>query len=214
MKSKSMFISLIPWVLFTLIAGRLGSNLVGLAAVIAAVAVVGIIIWSRRERAVDGSHPSLKIIDISGVVTFAVIAVLAFTGSDSLRSHLADYGRGGCALVLALVMFASLLVMPFTEQYAREMTPREIWGLPVFRAANRRISAVFGVAVAAMAVSHIYSGYLEAHNELSRRENLVLNWAIPIVLILLALKYVDRVTGDNTPTGTTTPTTPSPAPTA
>jgi hypothetical protein len=207
MKSKSLFISLIPWVLFTLIAGRLGSNLVGLAAVIAAVAVVGIIIRSRRERTTDGTHPSLKIIDVSGVVTFAVIAVLAFTGSDSLRAHLADYGRGGCAVVLALVMFASLLVMPFTEQYARESTPREVWNSPVFHAVNRRISAVFGVVVLAMAASHIYSGYLEAHNELSRRENLVLNWAIPIVLILLALKFVDRVTGENTtPTPTATPT--------
>jgi hypothetical protein len=198
MKSKSMFISLIPWVLFTLIAGRLGSNLVSWAAVVACLAVIPIVIRSRSERTANGTRPSLKIIDVSGIVTFAVIAVLAFTGSDSLREHLADYGRGGCAVVLALVMFASLLVMPFTEQYARESTPPEVWNSPVFRAVNRRISAVFGLVVLAMAASHIYSGYLEAHHELSRRENLVLNWAIPIVLILLALKFVDRVTDENT----------------
>jgi hypothetical protein len=205
MKSKSLFISLIPWVLFTLIAGRLGSNLVSWAAVVACVAVIVIVIRSRSERTANGTNPSLKIIDVSGVVTFAVIAVLAFTGSDSLRGHLADYGRGGCAAVLALVMFASLLVMPFTEQYARESTPREVWGSPIFRAVNRRITAVFGLVVLAMAASHIYSGYLEAHHELSRRENLVLNWAIPIVLILLALKYVDQITGDKMSGDTTTP---------
>jgi hypothetical protein len=203
MKSKSMFLSLIPWVLFTLIAGRLGSNLVSWAAVVACVATIAIVIRSRSERTAKGDRPSLKIIDVSGIVTFAVIAVLAFTGSHNLRDHLADYGRGGCAVVLALVMFASLLVVPFTEQYARESTPPEVWNSPLFRAVNRRISAVFGFVVLAMAASHIYSGYLEAHHELSRRENLVLNWAIPIVLILLALKFVDRVTDENT---TPTPT--------
>jgi hypothetical protein len=203
MKSKSMFFSLIPWVLFTLIAGRLGSNLVSWAAVVACLAVIVIVIRSQSERTAKGTRPSLKIIDVSGIVTFAVIAVLAFTGSDSLRDHLADYGRGGCAVVLALVMFASLLVMPFTEQYARESTPPEVWNTPVFRAVNRRISTVFGLVVLAMAASHIYSGYLEAHHELSRRENLVLNWVIPIVLILLALKFVDRVTEEYT---TPTPT--------
>jgi hypothetical protein len=206
MKSKSMFVSLIPWVLFTLIAGRLGSNLVSWAAVVAGLAVIAIVVRSRSERTAEGARSSLKIIDVTGIVTFAVIAVLAFTGSGSLRDNLADYGRGGCAIVLALVMFGSLLVTPFTEQYARESTPREVWNSPVFRALNVRISAVFGLVVLAMAASHIYSGYLEAHQELSRRDNLVLNWAIPIGLIVLALKFVDRVAGENT--------TPTPTPTA
>jgi hypothetical protein len=197
MKSNSMFVSLIPWVLFTIIAGRIGSNFVGWAALAAGVAVVGIAVRSLRTRTPNGTRPSVKIIDVTGVITFAVIAGLAFAGSHSLRDHLADYGRGGCALVLAIVMFGSLLVVPFTEQYARESTPRQYWTSPVFRALNRRISAVFGAVVLAMAASHIYSGYLESNDDLSRRANLLLNWAIPIVLILLALKYVDRVTGNN-----------------
>src|SRR6202000_2022892 len=92
---------------------------------VAGVAVLAIMVRSRRERTANGTRPSLKAIDVTGVLTFAVIAGLAFTGSDALRDHLADYGRGGCAVVLALVMFASLLVVPFTEQYAREVTPAQ-----------------------------------------------------------------------------------------
>jgi hypothetical protein len=195
MKSSKMFISLIPWVLFTLIAGHVGAQFVGWAAVVAGAITVGITVNAMGERTVDGRRSSLKIIDAAGIVTFAVMAVLAFTGSDHFRHDIVDYGRGACALVLAVVMLGSLLFIPFTEQYAREQTPRQYWPSPVFRSLNRHITAAFGAAVLAMTASHFYSGYLESHTGLTTRANLVLNWVIPILLIMAALKYTDRVKG-------------------
>ena len=65
--------------------------------------------------------------------------------------HIVDYGRGVCALILAVIMLGSLLVVPFTEQYAREQVPPAYWHSPVFRVLNRRISAAFGLAVLVMA---------------------------------------------------------------
>ena len=194
MNSKKMLISLIPWVAFTLLAGHAGAGAVGWAATLAGLLTVGIVAWRMSERTADGSRSSLKIIDAAGIVTFATMAALAFTGSPALREHIVEYGRGSCALILALVMLGSLLVVPFTEQHARESVPRQYWHSPVFRAVNRRISAVFGLGVLAGAVCHLYAGYLDAHADLTRAANLALNWAIPVLAIVAAIKYTSART--------------------
>ncbi|MGH3380163.1 MAG: hypothetical protein ACRDP6_36070 [Actinoallomurus sp.] len=184
-----MLISLIPWVAFTLLAGHAGAGAVGWAAALAGLLTVAIVAWGMRERAADGSRRRLKVIDAAGILTFAAMAALAFTGSPALREHIADYGRGSCALILALVMLSSLLVVPFTEQYARESVPRPYWHSPVFRAVNRRISAAFGVAVLVAAACHLYAGYLGAHASQTHAASLALNWVIPALAILAAINY-------------------------
>jgi hypothetical protein len=201
MNATKLLTSIAPWVLFTVIASRLGADLVGWAAAGAGALVVVVAIRGRAASTSNGRRNSLKLIDAAGIVTFAAMAVLAFTGSHTLRTHIVDYGRGTCALILALVMLGSLLVMPFTEQYARESVPEAYWHSPVFRAVNRRISAAFGLAILAMAGSHFVSGALESSGHLTTGANLVLNWVIPIGLIVAAMKYMQRVTGSDEPTG-------------
>jgi hypothetical protein len=202
MNSNKLLVSLVPWVLFTIIAGHAGADFVGWAAATAAVVTVVIAVRGLRGRTVDGRRSSLKVIDVAGVVTFAVMAVLAFTGSQGLREHIVDYGRGACALILAVIMLGSLLAVPFTEQYAREQVPVAYWHSPVFRILNRRISAAFGLALLVMAASHFLSGWLESRGDLTAIRNLILNWAVPIVVILAAIKYTERLKGDRTPTQT------------
>ncbi|HEX4018514.1 MAG TPA: hypothetical protein VHX15_17380, partial [Frankiaceae bacterium] len=87
------------------------------------------------------------------------------------------------------------------EQYAREAVPRDYWHSPVFRAVNRHITAAFGIAILVMAASHFYSGYRESQDDLSRGLNLVLNWAIPIVVVLAAIKYTNRITASDSGDG-------------
>jgi hypothetical protein len=189
MSSNKMFYSLIPWAVFTVVSAHGGTKFVAPAALIATVLAFGVAVFNTR-----GS--SLKIIDASGVLTFAAITVIAFVSDDSVRHHLVDYGRGGAALILAAVMFGSLLFMPFTEQYARESVPEQYWHSPVFRAVNRKITAIWGTAILIMAGGHLLSGHLEAAGELHRRTNLTLNWIIPVLLVLGALKLTTQVTAD------------------
>ena len=187
MSSNKMFYSLVPWAVFTLAAGHGGTKYVAPAALVSTLLAVAIAVYNTR-----GS--SLKIIDASGVVTFAAITAIAFVSGDSVRGHLVDYGRGGAALVLAIVMFASLLFMPFTEQYARESVPEQYWHSPVFRAVNRKLTAIWGTAILIMSGGHLLSGHLEAAGDLHRRTNLTLNWIIPVLLVLGALKFTRAVT--------------------
>jgi hypothetical protein len=72
----------------------------------------------------------------------------------------------------------------------------------VFRALNRRISAAFGLAVLVMAPSHILSGWLESRGDLTPTRNLLLNWAVPIIVILAAIRYTERIKGARTPSQT------------
>ncbi|WP_186296501.1 DUF3159 domain-containing protein [Mycobacterium tilburgii] len=49
--------------------------------------------------------------------------------------------------ILAAVALGSLALVPFTEQYARESTPREAWQHPAFKRANRVLTLVWGVTL-------------------------------------------------------------------
>jgi hypothetical protein len=192
MGNKKMFYSLIAWAAFTILADHGGTRFVPVAALIACLIAVAITVYNTR-----GS--SLKLIDATGVVTFAAMTAIAFAGNDAVRRHIVDYGRGGCALVLGLVMLASILVTPFTEQYARESVPQQYWTSPIFHAVNRKLTALWGAAIVVMSGSHFISGYLQAAGELHHRENLVLNWVIPVLLVLGVIKVMGQITsGEST----------------
>jgi hypothetical protein len=99
----------------------------------------------------------------------------------------------------AMKMFLSLIpcavTVPFTEQYARESVLREYWHSPVFRAVNRRISAVWGAVVAVTAAGQLLAGAVDpatSPNPGSRPVDLLLNWVVPIVLILFAISFTKR----------------------
>ncbi|HTW20769.1 MAG TPA: hypothetical protein VME70_11230 [Mycobacteriales bacterium] len=190
MGNKKMFLSLISWAAFTILADHGGTGFVPVAAAIAGLIALAITIFNTR-----GSK--LKLIDATGVVTFAAMTAIAFVGDDAVRRHIVDYGRGGCALVLGLVMLASLAFTPFTEQYAREATPRQYWTSPIFHAVNRKLTAVWAAAIIVMSGGHFLSGYLQAAGELHRRTNLALNWVLPVVLVLFALKQTSRITSSD-----------------
>jgi hypothetical protein len=128
--SAGMLIGLVPWVLFTIIAEH-GTLKVG--SIAALVIAVGVCVYSSR----GGGRP--KLIEGAAVVTFGVFTVIAFVADPSLSHWLTRYARAIAAAALALLVFASLQFVPFTEQYARERVPQQYWNSPKFKAVNRRL---------------------------------------------------------------------------
>jgi uncharacterized membrane protein len=97
------------------------------------------------------------------------------------------YGRAIATWGLAVIAFGSLVLgSPFTEQYAREQVDESGWGLPIFRALNRRITTLWGVVFVAMACSHVVAGAID-----TRRSDTFFDWVIPIVLVVLILRYTE-----------------------
>jgi hypothetical protein len=181
----------VPWIVFSLIATRFGPGAVGVACVLAALVAAGLVARSLTRG------ESAKLLEVTGVVVFVGLAVVA-VAVPGVDAFLASYGRALAAAILAVVIFALLPVMPFTEQYARESVPRQYWHTREFRAVNRRISAVWGAAVAVMAVGHAIAGTFEVPDPgvgpLHRPVDLVFNWVIPGALVWWAVKRTGQLT--------------------
>jgi hypothetical protein len=169
-----IFVGLVPWFLFTIIAEHGTLKIASIASVVIA---VGVCIYSMR----GGKRP--KMIEVAAVATFIVFTVIAFIADPSVTHWLTRYARAVAAAVLAVLVFGSLLFVPFTEEYARESVPRQYWDSPKFKAINRRLTALWGGVFAVMTVSHVIAGRID-----HRGTNIIFNWAIPIALVLWGVK--------------------------
>lgn len=205
MNSKKMFLSLVPWLVFTVVINRRGADAAAIAAL--AAAALSLVFLVK-----DSQQTGVKIIDVTGVLTFGALAFVGFSGGQSVTDWIADYGRGTAALVLAVIMLGSAITVPFTEQYARESVPREYWKSPVFRSVNRKISALWGAVVTLIGLGHLLAGAIDpASNPVSgaRPFDLFLNWGVPIALIFLAVNATQKISsaaGDGAPPAPAAPT--------
>jgi hypothetical protein len=178
-----LYVALIPWVAFTLLAQH---STLKLAAVISLVVAIGIMI---RSIATSG----LKLLELGAVVAFAGFTIIAFAADHSTGVWMARYSRAIAAALLALIAFGSLLFTPFTEQYARESVPREQWSSPIFKAINRRITLMWALVFSAMIPFHIAAGAID-----KRPTNIIFNWVVPIGLLLWGLKRCEAIADEAT----------------
>ena len=169
-----IFVGLVPWFLFTIIAEHGTLKIASIASVVIA---VGVCIYSMR----GGKRP--KMIELAAVATFIVFTVIAFIADPSVTHWLTRYARAVAAAVLAVLVFGSLLFVPFTEEYAREAVPRQYWDSPRFKELNRRLTAMWGAVFAVMTVSHVIAGAID-----KRGTNIIFNWVIPITLVVWGSK--------------------------
>ena len=132
---KGIFIALIPWIVFTVLASHATLKIGSLAALATAIVIAG--------RSVRAGRP--KLLEVGAVVTFIGFVVVAFLADASTAHWVARYARGIAALILSLISFASLLFTPFTEEYAREQVPEQYWGSPKFKEINRKLTTDVGV---------------------------------------------------------------------
>ncbi|NDK92494.1 hypothetical protein GYA93_23490 [Gordonia desulfuricans] len=195
MNAKDMIIGLAPWILFSLVASHLGPDAAGWAGLAAFAAAAGLLLVSVLQGR------SIKILDAAGAVTFGIISAIGFTGGHAMDVWLTDYGRGATTVILGLVMLVSAYTVPFTEQYARETVDPRYWSSPIFRAKNKAISLLWAGTIFAMALSHLIAGVLAGADAVSGGHpgNVLLNWVIPIVLIVFAVKRTRRIADADTP---------------
>lgn len=179
------FVGFIPWIIFWVVASPSTWEWATLGALIAAL----ILAVPSVERG------GLKILDVGSIVFFAVLSVLAIFLDRPDLDWVEDYSQVISSGALAVIAFGSLLVMPFTEQYARESAPREVWDTPGFKRTNLVLTAMWGVVFLLSAILGVIAE--ETSSSSSARE--WLNWIIPIVLVIGAFKftawYAERARG-------------------
>jgi hypothetical protein len=174
-----VFIALVPWVLFTVVAEHGTLKLASLAALVIAAGISLPSILKGRP----------KLLELGAVIAFIGFTVVAFAADASLGEFVERYARAIAAALLALIAFASLVAVPFTEQYARDEVPRELWSTPKFKSVNRRLTLMWGTVFAAMVPFHVAAGAID-----TRPTNIILNWAVPIGLVVWGIKQTSVIT--------------------
>jgi hypothetical protein len=201
MKPLSLITGFLPWIAFSLISTRMAANGVAWSALIAvAITIVAMAI----------ARPSWppKILNVGSAVLFGVIAIVGFVGGTDVDLWLYTWAAPGVGVALGLFVLATVPFMPFTEQYARESTPRAYWGSPTFKKINRVLSLAWGVAITVLGLANIALSALDLRALTTSSDSLLelfLNWVVPIGVIWFMLKftasYPDKVTGGDRSTG-------------
>jgi len=175
------FVGFVPWIIFWVVASPSTWEWATLGALVAAV----ILAVPSAERG------SLKILDLGSIAFFGILALLAVFLDRGDLDWVEDYSQAISSGALAVIALGSLAFIPFTEQYARESTPREVWDKPGFKRTNFVLSAMWG---AVFLVSAIFGVIAQEVDSSTARE--WLNWIIPIALVVGAFKftawYADR----------------------
>jgi hypothetical protein len=186
----------LPWIAFTVIAQRLAADGVAWSALIAVAMTVLALVWDRSRKI------PMQLNLYSGVL-FAAMAVIGFAGGHEVDRWLYEWGRPLVGVALGLMILATSTVRPFTAEYAKKDLPKEAWTSPVFLKINRTLSAAWGAAITLIGCSALAVAALEAQpagTDSPYLLDLALNWVVPIVVLVGAVKftntYPDRVTGD------------------
>lgn len=172
-----IYLAFIPWIVFGVIAEHSSLKL----------AAIGALLTSTLIALRSARSGGAKLLELGAVLAFVAFSVAAFTADPATVACVDRYDRAIAAGLLSLIAFGSLLAVPFTEQYAREIVPRQLWPSSQFKQINRRLSAMWGLVFAAMVPVHVAAGAIDTH-----RANLIFNWAIPIGLVIWAANQTTR----------------------
>ena len=189
MNPIKIILGLVPFALFTLLAGVLP---VGWAALVGMLAAIVVLLADLRG--------GVKAVPVVAVIIMAAFAGIAFLGGHEIAVALGTFGRGLATLVLAGFILVTVPFAPFTAAYARETTPKEYWGSEKFVTLNRRISLAWGGTVLVMAVGHLLAEGINAAGVTMPIIDAALNWGLPIFAIITTVKYTKRTIGADTTT--------------
>ncbi|MFF7177572.1 hypothetical protein [Streptomyces sp. NPDC008121] len=167
-----------PWIIFSLLVGP-GRFEISVA--LALVATIALIVGGR----IVNRGTSWKLLELSDLVFFAVLAVIGGFASDGTRRWLETYAGEVSNIALVVIAFGSMAIrMPFTLQYAREQVDPAYWHTPTFLRTNYLITGVWGLAFLVAAIAGGYGDLV-----LRNSNNIWTGWIIQVLAIIIALRF-------------------------
>lgn len=168
----SSFRGFVPWIIFWVVASPSSWEYASGGALIAAL----ILLIPSSDRG------SVKLLDVVSIAFFGALTIAGLALDRDQLDWLEDYAQAISSGVLAIVVLGSLAFIPFTEQYAREQAPKEVWETPLFKQVNRVLTLVWGAVFALAAILGVIAQQVDGGTDW-------LNWIIPIALIVGAFKF-------------------------
>jgi hypothetical protein len=181
MKLSKIIVGFVPLVAYGLVSQWISPGWAAVIGLIVTVAVIG----------VTAAQGGVKILPVVTGVILVPIAVVAFAdpGADAFLS---DYGRAIASLCLGVFILATLSIMPFTEQMARESVPSELWHTAKFREVNQKLSALWGAVVLGSGVANVLAGAL-THADAAPAVATLLRLGVPVLGIVYGLKITKQI---------------------
>jgi hypothetical protein len=168
--------SFAPWLVFLVV-----SRFATLEDAVACALVASVVVIGRAAL-----HAHVHLLDIAGLAYFAGLLVVVLATDASSEGDISNYAQAGSHMALTVIALGSILVgRPFTESYARETVPKNLWDTPTFHHTNRIISAAWGLAFALGSIS-----LLIAANTDSRP--FLLRIAIPFGALYWAYTFTEK----------------------
>jgi SNF family Na+-dependent transporter len=167
-----------PWIAFSVLEGPKRYEL-------AIGAALGIAVLELVVGMVVGARP--KQLDIAAIVFFVGMLIAGVLVGPEGQTWLDRWSGEVSNAMLVFVALGSIAFrVPFTIQYAREMTPHEYWDTPLFLHINYVLTWVWTVTFAVTAIVGWYGD-----GPLNQPDNIWTNWIIQIALLIFAIRFTD-----------------------
>ena len=170
--SARFYVGLTPWLVFAVV-GRGSGQGPAWAALVALAATFAVIYGSRRS----GSITSLN----AGAV--AVFGALAVAATVVGARHVQMFGRVYAAGGLMVIALASLLFVPFVEEYTKDLVQSSNLASAQFRVANRAVTLIWAIAFGAITASFLLAALIR-----TRLAATAFNWLVPGFVLLYAIE--------------------------
>lgn len=167
---------LAPWIILGVFEGPGRTVWAVLAALVLSVAFVAADVVRGR---------TLKLLGAVNIVYFAVLLVVVNlvgpAGLDWIEVWLGEISN----ITLTVIAVGSIAVrMPFTLQYARDETPRELWDHPLFLRINYVITWFWAASFLVSSAVGFYGDFVLHDNN-----NLWTGWIIQVGAMLVAVEF-------------------------
>jgi uncharacterized membrane protein len=174
--SQNPVAAFIPWIIFWVVADSRSTWEYG--ALGALIASLVLLVPDLRRRKV-------KMLDAATVVFFAAMTIAGIIVSPHDGEWLDRWANTISSGFLGVLVLITVPFRPFTEDYAREQTPPEVWNTPRFRRTNQVITLVWGGVFVGTAILGAIAASSASSSDWT-------NWILPIALIVGGFKFTER----------------------
>jgi hypothetical protein len=156
MKPTTMILGFLPWIAFGIVVQLIGPQSVALSALLGIGLVLAGVAITRELR-------SPNQMAVGSLIPLSTIALVALATGDDVHEWLFTWAVPGQALVLGAFLLAMLPIAPFTQRYARSVTPRAYWTSPLFVRTNLIMSAAWGIAMVTLGAGNVLGSAMDAY---------------------------------------------------
>jgi hypothetical protein len=184
--SNNPMLTFVPWVIFWVVAGPRDWELAcGCSLLAAVLLLMPDVAPADSARAQPRLQPP-KLLDVGTTLFFLVLVIVGLFADRESLIGLERYSQAISSGALGLIVLLSLAAgHPFTEQYAKQGLPPEVTETPLFHRMMMMMSGVWAAIFAVMAIL----GLIAETGIAGRGSSDILNWYVPIGLVILGFKF-------------------------